>query len=144
MSGKWFVDTSVFVYLFDADRPEKQQRSRDLLKAEASRIVISTQVLTEFYVASTRKLARPLSASEARTAVAELCAFDVVALDVALVRRGVERVRQDRLSLWDALIVEAALESGCERLLTEDLQDGRVFDGRLWVANPFAAIPETA
>ena len=143
MSGKSFVDTNMFVYLFDADAPAKQQRCRDLVKAEASRIVISTQVLTEFYVTTTRKLARPLSASEAGAAVAELCAFDVVGLDVPLVQNAVARVRRDRLSLWDALIVEAALESGCERLLTEDLQVGRVFDGRLVVANPFAARPET-
>lgn len=139
MSDRAFVDTNVLVYLFDRDTPVKQRRARELLAREASRLVLSTQVLAEFYVAVTRKLARPLSAPEAEAAVGDLCALDVVALDAPLVRRGVARARRERLSLWDALIVEAALARGCVQLLSEDFQDGRVFDGRLAVTNPFAA-----
>ena len=139
MNGRTFVDTNVLVYLFDADAPAKQQRARELVSAEASRLVLSTQVLAEFYVTVTRKLAKPLSESDADAAVGELCAFDVVDLDMPLIRKGVARARRDRLSLWDALIVEAALARGCERLLTEDLQSGRVFGERLRVINPFTS-----
>jgi len=137
MSGRVFVDTNVLVYLFDDDAPAKQQRARELVAAEAPRLVLSTQVLAEFYVTVTRKLAKPLPEADAAAAVGELCAFDVVELDSQLVRRGVARARREDLSLWDALIVEAALARGCEQLLTEDVQDGRVFDGRLAVMNPF-------
>jgi predicted nucleic acid-binding protein len=137
MNANVFADTNVLVYLFDAGDPRKQQRARRLLAEDASRLVLSGQVLAEFYVTVTRKLAPPLSAAEAEAAVTEFCAFEVVPLDAPLVRKGVSRARRDRLSFWDALIVEAALASGCERLLTEDFQEGRVFDGRLAVANPF-------
>jgi predicted nucleic acid-binding protein len=65
--------------------------------------------------------------------------LDVVVLDVPLVVRAVARSREHRLSLWDALIVQAAHSRGCTRLLTEDLQDGRQF-GALRVENPFAGV----
>lgn len=55
-----FVDTNVLVYLFDNDSREKQSQARQLLKKEADNIVLSTQVLGEFYVTVTRKLAAPL------------------------------------------------------------------------------------
>ncbi len=137
MSDSVFVDTNVLVYLFDRDAPGKQRRVRELLAAEAPHLTLSTQVLAEFYVTVTRKLARPLPAGEAEAAVAEFCTLKVVSVEAALVRAGISRARRDRMSLWDALIIEAALAGQCERLLSEDFQDGRVFDGYLTVANPF-------
>jgi predicted nucleic acid-binding protein len=46
-------------------------------------------------------------------------------------------VQRDRLGWYDSLIVAAALEAGCSALLSEDLQHGRIIDGRLTVRNPF-------
>jgi predicted nucleic acid-binding protein len=60
----WFLGTSVLVYLFDADEPEKQARARGLLREDAE-IRLSTQVLQEFYVATTRQLAKPLATEQA-------------------------------------------------------------------------------
>jgi predicted nucleic acid-binding protein len=57
---------------------------------------------------------------------------------VALILAAVARATSARIAFWDGLIVEAALAAGCARLLTEDLQDGRDFDG-LRVVNPFTA-----
>ncbi len=136
MSDRVFVDTNVFVYLFDRDAPGKQARARQLIGELAARLVLSTQVLQEFYVSVTRKLGTPLSARDAGEAAADLMALDVVVVDVPLVRSAIARARDDRLSLWDSLIVEAAMASGCTRLLSEDLQHGRVF-GALRVENPF-------
>ncbi|MBE0622475.1 MAG: PIN domain-containing protein [Burkholderiales bacterium] len=67
---KSFFDTNVLVYLFDADSPEKRRKARALFQkhAEAGDILLSTQVLQEFYVAVTRKLARPLDAAAAAEA----------------------------------------------------------------------------
>ena len=67
MSGRVFVDTNVLVYLFDGDAPQKQRRARQILDEEGSpgSIVISTQVLQEFYVTVTRKLGKPLKEAEA-------------------------------------------------------------------------------
>ena len=138
MSGKVFVDTNVFVYLFDRDAPAKRATARQILETEGppGRIVLSTQVLQEFYVNVTRKLGKPLSESDGASATNDLCAFDVVDVDKDMVVRSMALSRTERMSFWDALIVEAARTRGCDRLLTEDLQDGRQF-GPLKITNPF-------
>jgi predicted nucleic acid-binding protein len=134
--GSTFFDTNVLVYLFDRSAAAKQKRARALLAELAPAIVISTQVLQEFYVTTTAKLTPPLSPEDAESQVRNFSAFDVVAIDVALVRSAISLSREHKLSLWDALIVESARARGCTRLLTEDLQHGREF-GRLRVENPF-------
>ena len=131
-----FVDTNVLVYLFDADSPNKQARARELLREEADRIVVSVQVLGEFYVTVTRKLAAPLSPETAARAVDAICRFRVEAIHPELVRSAVYRSQSSRLSYWDSLIVETALNAGADVLFTEDLQDGQEIDG-LRVVNPF-------
>ncbi len=136
MTDKVFVDTNVFVCLFDRDARVKQARAAALVEEEAEAIVISTQVLQEFYVTVTRKLGKPLPEPEAEAAVRRLAALSVVDIDVDLVLAAVTSSRRHRISYWDALIVEAALRGECRRLLTEDLQHGRRF-GDLTVENPF-------
>lgn len=138
MSDKVFLDTNVLVYLFDRDAPIKQERARAILETEgrSSNIVISTQVLEEFYVSVTRKLRKPLPEGEAEGAVRDLTALEVVEVDVDMILRSIVAARRHKISLWDTLIVEAARARGCRRLLTEDLQDGQQFDD-LRVENPF-------
>ena len=131
-----FVDTNVLVYLFDGDSPDKQARARELLGEEVENIVLSAQVLGEFYVTVTRKLSNPLGADMARKVVDDLCAFQVRPLHTALVRTAASRCGESKLSYWDALIVETAIDAGAAVLLTEDLQHGQVFNG-LRVVNPF-------
>lgn len=137
MSDKAFLDTNILVYLFDHDSPAKQRCARVVLEAEGSSAAVSTQVLQEFYVTVTRKLGHPMPARDAEAAVHELAALEVVPVDAPLVLAGIARSRGDRLSLWDSLVIEAALQAGCGRLLTEDLQAGRRF-GSLRVENPFS------
>ena len=131
-----FVDTNVLVYLFDADSAHKQARARQLLANNADQIVLSAQVLGEFYVTVTGKLAKPLDAISAQQAVDSLGALAVCSISVQLVQAAVRRSRTSRLSYWDALIVETAIDSGASVLLTEDLQHGQLFD-ELVVKNPF-------
>ncbi len=133
----WFVDTNVFVYLFDADSPDKQVRARQLLADHRENIVLSPQVLGEFYVTVTRKLGKPLAADRALEALDDLCAFPIRPLRAELVRSAVRRSVASRLSYWDALIIESALDAGATVLLTEDLQHGQAF-AHLRVVNPFA------
>jgi predicted nucleic acid-binding protein len=134
-----FVDTNVLVYLFDAGRPPKQQRARDVV-GELSRsgaLVLSSQVLSEFYVTVTRKLAEPLPPDTAMRALADLAVYPCVAVDAALVQRAAARSAADQLSHWDALIVEAAIEAGAATLYSEDLQPGHRYQG-VSVEDPFA------
>lgn len=137
MNGdRTFVDTNVLVYAIDRNSPAKQAQARMLLAELSGSIVISTQVLLEFYVTATRKLAKPLSPEDAERRVHELSGTDVVDITAPLVRTAVVLSREYQLSLWDALIVESARTRGCRRLLSEDLQDGREF-GNVRVENPF-------
>ena len=131
-----FMDTNVLVYLFDADSPGKQARAQELLREEWDRLVVSVQVLGEFYVTVTRKLGTPLPADTAAQAVDAFCRLKVEAIHPAMVRTAVSRSQSTRLSYWDALIVESALSSGAGVLFTEDLQHGQEIDG-LRIVNPF-------
>ena len=128
-----FIDTNVLVYLFDADAPAKQAIARELVAA--GRLVLSSQVLSEFYVTVTRKLARPLDPVRAGRAVADLCALPVRDVTANLVQAAIGRCAATPLSYWDALILETALDAGATTLLTEDLQHGQVV-GTLRVQNP--------
>ena len=138
MPDRVFIDTNVFVYLFDSDTPAKQAVARRVLAGDGgdAHVVISTQVLQEFYVTVTRKLVTPLSERDAEGAARDLAAFDVVDVDLDIVLRAIASARTHKISLWDALIVEAGLTRSCQRLLTEDLQHGQRF-GNLRVENPF-------
>ena len=127
------------MYLFDAGAPQKQARARDLIGALAREgaLSLSTQVLSEFFVTVTRKLEEPLPVPTALRALDDLYAFPCVAVDAALVRRAASRAAADQLSHWDALIVEAAIESGADVLCSEDFQAGRTYQG-IRVEDPFA------
>ncbi|HEY0877831.1 MAG TPA: PIN domain-containing protein [Zeimonas sp.] len=133
-----FFDTNVLVYLFDADAPGKQSTARKLLAREASagRAILSTQVLQEFFVAVTRKLAVPLAPDDAQRAVRRLADLSVVQVDPDLILSAISLGIRNSLSFWDSLIIRAAQRGGASILYTEDLQNGQEFDG-LRIADPF-------
>ena len=135
---KVFFDTNVLVYLFDADSPIKRKTARAVFQkhVEEGDILLSTQVLQEFYVAVTRKLARKLDAATAEEAVSAFAELPLVQIDSKLVLAAIHRSRQSQLSFWDALIVQAAIEGSATMLYSEDLQHGQSLDG-LRVINPF-------
>lgn len=134
-----FVDTNVLVYLFDNDSIDKQTRARALLDEKKDGIVVSAQILGEFYVTVTRKLEVPLPPIAAAEAVESFSRFEVEPLTAELVRAAVRRSRASVFSYWDALIVEAARSAGAEILFTEDLQHGQKID-ELRIVNPFAGV----
>ncbi len=98
--------------------------------------MLSTQVLAEFYAVVTRKLGEPLSEQDARQRVTELARLPLVSTDADLVLAGIELSQRSQVSVWDGLIVAAAMAGGCRRLITEDLNDGQSFGG-VTVENPF-------
>lgn len=136
---KSFFDTNILVYLFDADSPEKRRKARSLFQrhAEAGDILLSTQVLQEFYVTATHKLARPLDAAVAAETVSSFAELPLVQIDSALIVSAIHRSRSNQLSFWDALIVQAAIEGHASTLYSEDMQHGQMFDS-LRVVNPFS------
>jgi predicted nucleic acid-binding protein len=137
MTDRVFVDSNVWVYAIDADEPVKQASARAVLDPPtANTLVTSAQVLGEFYVTVTRKLARPVADDIAARMVDRMAQLTVVSIDAAGVQAAVIGSRSWRLSYWDALIVVAAQTAGCSRLLTEDLADGSTY-GSVRVENPF-------
>lgn len=130
-----FVDTNVIAYRFDPSEPAKAARATEILDGP-ERLVISTQVMLELHSVLTRKLTPPVSPDVALEVLSELSRLTVVPADAELVRRAARRVRHEQVSIWDAMIIEAALQAGCTQLWTEDLAAGHRSDGLL-VVNPF-------
>src|SRR6056297_1158977 len=133
-----FFDTNVLVYLFDEDYPEKKAQAQHLLKKETEngRILLSTQVLQEFYVVVTRKLEVPLPAEKAEEAVGQLMILPLVETGSSHILKAIRKSITLQLSFWDALIIEAAVSGGASVLYTEDLQHGQTIDN-LKILNPF-------
>lgn len=139
MTDRSFVDTNIWVYAVDTADPEKQARARMVLEPSGEKdLVVSAQVLGEFFVTVTRKFAGRMSESEAREMVEQMARLPVVAIDARLVLEAVQGSREWRISYWDALILAAAKTSGCRRLLSENLSHGMAY-GSVTVENPFAA-----
>lgn len=133
-----FFDTNVLVYCTDTTAPDKQARARDLVarSGAAGNAVLSTQVLIELFNILTRKQKMPLATAQAL--IQAYTAWPVVDSDVALVSGAIEKSIQHKLSIWDAMVIEAALRTEAQTLYTEDLQHGQRF-GTLTVVNPFVA-----
>lgn len=132
-----FFDTNVLVYAVDRAHAARRSIARDLLErhVRAQSLVVSTQVLQEFYaVAIRRRLLEPADALEMVTSLAR---ETVVPSSGEFVVRAIALAQRHRLSSWDGLIVQAALDARCRILLSEDLGAGTRY-GELEVANPFA------
>jgi predicted nucleic acid-binding protein len=135
-----FVDTNVLVYVVDDDEPTKQQRARAVLdEAVHGGLMLSGQILGEFYVTVTRKLRRPLDPDAAYEALHWLGQFKVIPIDNELVHSAARTSRVARISYWDGLVLSAAARGDCDRVLSEDLSDGQRF-GSVRVENPFAGL----
>ena len=137
MSARSFLDTNILVYTDDHDEPEKQASALDLVEEARSGGwgVLSTQVLQEYFAATTRVLGVP--AAVARRKVELFARFDTVIIEVPDILSAIDVHRLHGIGIWDALIVRAAQAAGCTVLLTEDLQVGQHIDG-LEIVNPFA------
>jgi predicted nucleic acid-binding protein len=133
-----FVDTNVLIYAEDRDAKLKHDVARDLIVRlwDERDGVLSVQVLQEFYVNVTRKLKKPLSNAKALEIVEEYLTWTVVENTARLLTSAIRLQSKAQLSFWDAMIVQAAIEVGCERLYSEDLNHGQRF-GSLVVVNPF-------
>jgi predicted nucleic acid-binding protein len=133
-----FLDTNVLVYAHDRSETRRQPIAQALLDVlwRTRSGVLSTQVLQEFYVVTTRKFDPPMRRGAAREIVALYGEWPIVQVDVALILAASKLEERHAFSFWDALVVEAARRCGAARLLTEDLQAGRRIGG-ISIENPF-------
>ncbi|MGA1827872.1 PIN domain-containing protein [Microbacterium sp.] len=134
-----FVDTNILLYAYDPRAGEKHLRARTLVGelGRARRGALSVQVLQEFYVNVVRKIAVPLSPSDARDRIRMLSRWTVHSPLAHDVISGTEISEQHQISLWDAMIVRSASELGCTVLWSEDLNSGQRING-VEIRNPFS------
>jgi predicted nucleic acid-binding protein len=133
MPGSAFFDTNVLLYAVAKNDP-RSPRAEELL---ASGGLVGVQVLNEFVSVARRKLNMPWrDVNEALDAISVLCPSPVP-ITISTHEAALKLAERQGYSIYDALIVAAALEAGCATLYSEDLQHGQVFGGRLTVRNPF-------
>jgi len=133
--AKAFFDTNVLLYMYGGDRG-KQARAQELFRqyAVAGRMLLSTQVVQEFYAAGSRKLGMPRR--ELRDATAALLDCPLVVVGPSQITSAMQNEERYQISFWDGLILAAAESGGSEILYTEDLNDGQQY-GTVLVRNPF-------
>ena len=128
-----FLDTNILLYLLSGDRV-KADRAEALIAAGG---VISVQVLNEFASVASRKLRLPWAEiREILDTVRRLCRVEPIRVETH--DRGLSLAQRYGFSVYDSMILAAALLAGCKVLYTEDLQDGQEIDGQLTVRNPFS------
>ncbi len=139
MNGdKFFLDTNLLVYANDGTDPQKQEIARSLILdgIRNGNAVLSTQVLSEFWVTVTKKIKVPLSQEEAEKEIELLRAMRVESIDYMTVKAAIRIQLHHRLSYWDSLILASAHAAGCACVYSEDLNAGREIMGMI-VQNPF-------
>jgi predicted nucleic acid-binding protein len=131
-----FFDTNVLVYCTDRAQAVKRAKALALVEEHGStgEAVVSTQILIELYSVLINKQKVP------RKSAAELvdhyCLWQVVESDLALVRNAVALTLAHSLSIWDAMVIEAAQRARVATLFSEDMADGMRY-GTVRVSNPF-------
>ena len=140
MSDKTFVDTNVLIYAHDVDATSKHEVAKSVLRKLWSERtgVLSMQVLQEFYVNVTRKIATPLPKDVARLVVSSysIWCMETTPAEIAAAFRIED---ESRIGFWDALIVASAAKAGTVRILSEDLNAQQSIAG-IRVENPFVQV----
>lgn len=133
-----FVDTNVLVYAHDISAGEKHIQAKVLVQElwESGGGCISVQVLQEFYVTVTRKVAAPMPLEDAERIVRNLSFWRVHSPQAGDVLGAIGLQQRYLLSFWDAMILWSAAQLGCRTLWSEDLNPGQVYESTQ-ILNPF-------
>ncbi len=133
-----FIDTNILVYAHDVSAGEKHTRAANLIKTiwESRNGCVSVQVLQEFYVTITRKVAKPVPPSTAVQVITDLSSWKVHSPTVDDILRAIQIHDQLQISFWNAMIIVSAEQCQCSMIWSEDLQHGQLF-GTIHIQNPF-------
>ena len=138
MSDRVFLDTNILVYAYDQHDPRKQNKAQELLTdgIERETLVLSVQVLGEFFNVVTRHIPQPVTSDEAREIITTMSILPVQEIDLAMVNRAIDTHKMYQIAYWDALIISAAERAGCKSILSEDFSNGQAYH-EILVRNPF-------
>ena len=133
-----FVDNNILIYAHDVSAGQKHKRAQQLIRDlwQSGQGCLSIQVLQEFYVNVTQKVAKPLSAEVAAQIIADLSVWEVHCPRVEDILNAVRLQQRYQISFWDAMILASAVQLGCQILWSEDLNPGQVYD-QVEVKSPF-------
>jgi len=136
--GKVFVDTNIIVYAYDVSAGEKHRKAVEIMKDiwSTGYGIISSQVLQEFFVNVTRKIAKPLNVLTAKEIVKDLLKWKTVSINGEIILEAIDIHNEHKYSFWDSAIIAAAIEGGAGVLLSEDLTNKHQIKGRV-IKNPF-------
>jgi len=137
MTASVFFDTNILVYAATVTGKDERKRQRAMELVESENFGTSAQVLQEFIVAAASKKRLGIGASEAKATLGALLAFPTVPITAGLVLQAWEIKTRYQISYWDAAIIAAAKELGCEVIYSEDLNNGQSY-AWITVCNPFA------
>ncbi len=135
-TGKFFLDTNFLLYCFSKDEHEKREICMSILVEgkEKAIFVLSTQVIKEFTsVMLSKYKVDPLIVKQI---ISDFKNFEIVKLDLPLIKEGIEIHSAYKYSFWDSLIVAAARAASCNYVLTEDMQHAQELFG-LTIWDPF-------
>lgn len=137
MADKYFVDTNVLIYAHDRSTGVKHERARRLVEGlwASGQGVLSTQVLQELCVNLRRKVDRPPAVDEVRRLIRDYMSWEVVVNTAEATIQALEIEVRFKTSFWDALILQAAEQSGAAVLYSEDLAAKQTY-GTVRVVNP--------
>jgi len=135
---QYFLDTNILVYAYDRSAGQKHSLAAQWVQAcwENENGSLSIQVLQEFFVTVTRKLAAPLDAQTARQIVADLAQWRLHTPNADDLLHAIDLQQSYQLAFWDALVIQSAVSLGCKQLLSEDLNHGQAY-GEVQAVNPF-------
>ena len=134
---KVFVDSNVFIYAYTSDDKQKHSIARNLLRENVldNEIILSVQVLNEFYSVMTR-YKRPHN--EIKLCINEIIEqVKVMPLELETVKLGFFIKEKYLFSWWDSLVLSSALENDCKIIYSEDMQHNQLIEGTLQIVNPF-------
>ncbi len=138
MKDKIFVDTNILVYANDGSDKPKQECCKQIILdgIQNENMVLSTQVLSEFFVTVTKKIKEPLPVEIAKREIILLKAAEIVDVDYHSILKAIQVSVKNKLSYWDSLIIASAVKAGCGEIITEDMNHGQMIEG-LVIRNPF-------
>ena len=136
MAAEALLDTNVLIYSISSDPAEKQKSDRARALIRSLDFGTSAQVLGEFYVTATQKIAKPLSEPEATRFIAQLARLPVIAIDSDLVLEAIALKQEHQISYWDSAILAAAYRLGAQTVYSEDFAHNRLY-GSIRVIDPF-------